>query len=137
MNKKNDIFFDKDSFFFYVSILNISNEQKDQVYKMRELERGRETIHTYRRLTSKEYLHVWTDLTFVLKKYLHIWCEILGVFKGRKVERPYIRPYHESMSIKYKYDTKKKNIYEFCKTVRITSVGLSYGPRHAKRARTT
>ena len=46
MNKKNDIFFDKDSFFFYVSILNISNEQKDQVYKMRELERGRETIHT-------------------------------------------------------------------------------------------
>ena len=48
----------------------------------------RPSIARYKRLTSKEYLHVWTNLTFVLKKYLHIWCEILGVFKGRKVERP-------------------------------------------------
>ena len=57
---------------------------------MRELEprRGREIIHKYKRLTSKEYLHVWTDLTFVLNKYLHIWCEIFVVFKGRNVERP-------------------------------------------------
>ena len=87
---------------------------------MRELERGRETIHTYRRLTRKEYFHVWIELTFVLKKYLHIWYEILGVFKGRKVERPYIRPYHESMSIKYKYDTKKKiymNFVKLCKSL--------------------
>ena len=74
--------------FYEGSILNISSEQKYQVYQMRELERGRKTIHRYKRLTSKEYLHARTDLTFVLKKYLHIWSKILRVFKGRKVERP-------------------------------------------------